>query len=154
VERIKKRILVLLRYGPGTRLLLALFAVLFISVVFIGLDDTPGYVLAYLETAILFAVFVRGWRSVKKYILLLLGTVCGIIFLSFLYIEVISRFAVWRWGAGALDSLPLGIIEWIITYVMLFAGPVGVVLGFFGALALGIERLVKMRRRAGVADHT
>jgi hypothetical protein len=154
VERIKRRILILFRSGPGTRLLLVLFAVLLISVVFIGLNDVPGYVLAYLATTVIFVVMVRRWRSVKNYFILLLATACGIIFLSFLYVEVISRIALWVWGPAALESTPMHIIESVIANLMLFAGPVGLVLGFFGTLALGVRRLVKLRKRVGVVNRT
>jgi hypothetical protein len=154
VENIRRRTLVLFRSGPGTRLLLVLFAVLLVSVVFIGLNDVPGYVLAYLATTVIFVVMVRGWRSIKNYVILLLATVFAIIFLSFLYVEVISRIALWLWGPAASESTPLRIIEWVITNLMLFAGPVGLVLGFFGTLTLGIWRLVKLRKRVGVVDDT
>lgn len=154
VARIKQRLLVLFRSGPGMRLLLVLFGMMVVTVVFIGLDDIPGYVLAYLATSILFVMLVHGWRSIKNYVILLLATLCGIIFLSFFYVEVISRFVRWLWGVGALESTPMRIIEWVISNVMLFVGPVGVVFGFFGALILGIRRLVKPRKRADLAGHT
>jgi hypothetical protein len=154
VARIRRKTLVLFRSGPGTRLLLVLFTVLLVSVVFIGLNDVPGYVLAYLAATVIFVVMVRGWRSIKNYVILLLATAGAIIFLSFLYVEVISRIALWLWGPAASGSTPLRIIEWVITNLMLFAGPVGLVFGFFGTLTLGIWRLVNLRKRVGVVDDT
>ena len=154
VERVKRRLLALFHSGRGTRLLLVLFALLLVSVVFVGLNDVPGYTLAYLATAVLFVAVMRGWRSFKSYLALLLGSAAGIIFLSFLYIEVISRFALRFWGAGALDSLPMHVIESIFTCMILFAGPVGLVFGLFGTLGFGIRRLVRLRKRVGVTDRT
>jgi hypothetical protein len=154
VERVKRSLPVLLRSGLATRLLLILFAVLAVSVVFVGLNDTPGFILAYLATTVIFVILVRRWRSIKNYVILFLATFCIGVFLSGLYMEVISRLAVWLWGIGALDSLPLRIIEWIISYVIIFAGPVGLAFGFFGTLALSVWRLVRPRSRLGVADRT
>jgi hypothetical protein len=151
MKGLRQRVADLLRSGPGTRLLLALFAVLVITVVFIGLNDTPGYVVGYLATAIIFLVIVRGWRSIKNYVILFLATFCIGIFLSGFYVEVISRIAVWVWGSGALSSLPMHIIESIISNLILFAGPMGLAFGLVGILALSVLRIV---RPGKLADHS
>ena len=152
--KLKERLLVLLRSGPGTRLLLVLFAVLVIAIIFIGLHDTPGYVLGYLATAILFLVMVRGWRSIKSYVILALATFCIGVFLSALDVEVIMRIAVWNWGPAALYSPPMHIIDAIINYLVMFGGPVGLVFGFVGALVLGILRLVGLRKAEQAEGNT
>ena len=154
MARVKDRAIALLRSGPGTRILLGLFAALVLGVVFVGLQDSPGYILGYLATAVIFLLLVRGWRNAWSFVVLALVVFLAAVLFSGLYVEVITRVAVWFWGPGALDSTPMRIIEAIVTNVILFAGPVGVVFGFAGALALGIWRLFKLRTRERVADDT
>jgi hypothetical protein len=154
VVRLKDKVMVLLRSGPGTRLLLVLFAALVLGVIFVGLQDTPGYILGYLATAVIFLVMVRGWRSVWSFVILILASFFGAVLFSGLYVEVISRIAVWFWGFGALNSAPMRIIEAIIANVILFAGPMGLAFGFAGALILGILRLRRLRTRERVAGDT
>jgi hypothetical protein len=83
----------------------------------------------------------RNWRSVWRFVILFAVSLAGIFFLSFLFVEVISRLAVWVGGVAALEGLPLRIIELIITYVIIFAGPAGMAVGIGGAAALGVSRL-------------
>jgi hypothetical protein len=154
VARIKERLLALLRSGPGVRLLLALAAVLIIAIIFVGLDDTSGYVLGYLATAILFLVMIRHWRSIKSFIFLALATLGIGVVISGLYVEVLSRIALWMWGPGALASAPLRIIESIISIIIIFAGPIGLIFGFLGALILGILRLAGLRKQERIAGNT
>lgn len=154
MARIRDRLITLLRSGPGTRWLLILFAVLVLGVIFAGLQDTPGYILGYLATAVIFLVMVRGWRSVWSFIALMLASFAVAVFLAFLYVEVISRIAIFFWGAGAPDSTPMRIIEAVIANLMLFAGPVGLVYGFIGALLLGVWRLLRLRARERFAHDT
>ena len=84
----------------------------------------------------------RKWNSIKRFLLLLTLSIIGIIFLSFLYVEVISRIAVFIGGDDALQNTAVRIIEMIITYIILFGGPVGIFFGFAGTVILGIFRLL------------
>jgi hypothetical protein len=134
--------------------LLAVLCVLVISVIFIGLDDVPGYILGYLATAVLFFMITRGWQTLRRFIVLFALSFIGIIFLSFFHVEVICRLAVLIGGVAALQSPLLDITELIITYVILFAGPVGMFFGIIGVITLGIMRLTAMRSRNSAADST
>jgi len=138
----------------GTSILLAVFCVLIIGVVFIGLDDVPGYVLSYMATTIIFYIAVRGWRTIKKFLILFVVAILGAIFLSFLYVEIISRIAIMIGGAGALESTPMEVIEVIMTYLILFATPVGVLIGIVGSVILGIRRFTAPRGRNSGAGST
>jgi hypothetical protein len=153
MAKIGQKFMAVLRSGPGTRLLLLLFLALVIGVVFVGLTDAPGYILGYLATVVIFILIVRGWRSVWSFVILMVGSFAGGVLLSGLYVEVISRVAVYFWGPGAPVSLPMRIIETIVANIILFAGPVGLVFGFAGALGLGIFRLLRLRTRP-LADDT
>lgn len=154
MAKIVRKLLALLRSGPGTRLLLLLFVVLVCGVIFLGLTDVPGYILGYLATAIIFYLLVRRWRSVWSFVILMLASFAGTVFLAFLYVEVISGIAVFFWGPAAPDSAPMRIIDAIIGNFMLFAGPTGLAFGFIGTLGLGIRRLLGLRPRERVADDT
>jgi hypothetical protein len=140
---IKLSALIGLKHGTG--ILLAVFCVLIIGVVFIGLDDVPGYILGYLATTIIFYLAVRSWRTIKRFLILFVVAILGAIFLSFLYVEVISRIAIMIGGAGALESTPMEVIEAIITYLILFVAPLGILTGIVGSITLGIRRFTTPR---------
>jgi hypothetical protein len=151
---LKDRAIVLLRSRPGTRLLLALFAVLVAGVIFVGLKDPPGYILGYLATAVIFFLMVRGWRSARNFVILVLATVVSCILISGLYVEVVTRIAEWAWGPGVADRTPMRIIEAIITYLLLFGVPVGLAFGIGGAIIVGIRRLLRSRVHEPVTHDT
>jgi hypothetical protein len=142
------------RCCQGTYVLLIIFWALVISVFFIGLDDVPGYVLGYLATAVLFFIAVRNWRTIRRFLILFAASLIGIFFLSFLYVEVICRIVVMIGGVNALQSPLLGIVEVIINYVILFAGPVGMIFGIVGVIGLGIKRLTAVRSRNSTSNST
>jgi hypothetical protein len=146
MRRITTKIAALWCSGTATRLLLLLFGLLVVSIVLIGLDDTPGYTLGYIATAVIFLVMVRRWRSIKNYVILMLATFCIAVFLSAIDVEVITRIAVWNWGPDALYSPPMRIIDAVINYLITFGGPVGLAYGFTGALVLAVIRLVRPKR--------
>ena len=110
----------LLRYVQRTRILLAVFFVLVIVVVFIGLDSLPGYITGYLATTLLFFIATRNWRRIRRFLILFVVSLFGIVFLSFLYVEVICRIAIMIGGLNALQGTPVGIIEIIINTDFLF----------------------------------
>jgi hypothetical protein len=149
---VKLSALIGLKHGTG--ILLTVFGVLIISVVFVGLDDVPGYILGYLATSIIFYIAVRGWRTVKRFLILFVVAILGAIFLSFFYVEVISRIAIIIGGAGALESTPMEVIEAIITYLILFATPVGILMGIVGSITLGIRRFTAPSGRNSGAGST
>ncbi len=144
----------LMRFRRGNRILLAVFVVLVISVVFIGLDDFPGFILGYLATTALFLMMTRKWNSIRRFLLLLTLSFLGIIFLSFLYVEVITRLTIFFGGVDALQSTAFRIVEWPTTYIILFGGPVGMFLGFMGTVILGIYRLIPSKSGDGLAGNT
>ena len=143
-----------LRSRHGTILLLTIFVLLVISVFIVGLNDAPGYILGYLATTVLFFTVIRNWRKIKSFIILFAASLFGIFFLSFLYVEVIYRLAEWIGGIDALHGAPMSVITIIITYVILFGGPVGTFAGIAGTVTLGIFRLTSRKKRKKMADTT
>lgn len=138
----------------GTIILLAVSVILVISVLIIGLNDAPGYILGYLATIVLFFTITRNWRKIKSFIILFSVSLVGIFFLSFLYVEVIYRLAEWIGGINALHGVPMDIITTVITYVILFGGPVGMFAGIAGMVTLGVFRLISLRNRKKIAHTT
>ena len=141
------RLSTLIKNRYATLALLIIFCVLVISVIFVGLDDVPGYILGYLATAVLYLMITRSWQTLRRFIILFALSFIGIIFLAFFHVEVICRLAVLIGGIAALQSPLLDITELIITYVILFAGPVGMFFGIAGVITLGVIRLTAMRSR-------
>jgi len=154
VKKIAAKLSALMRFRQGTRVLLVVFLILLISILFVGLDDLLGYILGYLATAVLFIMATRTWRSIRRFLALFFVSLIGIIFLSFFYVEVICRLAVMIGGAGALQGTPLDVVEMIITYVILFAGAVGMVFGILGTVILGILRLATLISHKGITENT
>ncbi len=139
---------------PGNRILLVVVLLLVITIVFIGLDDLLGYILAYLATGVIFFMATRGWRRARNFLVLLAVSVFGIIFLSFWYVEIIGRLAVAIGGEGAIDALPVQLIEVFFTYVMLFGGAMGILFGIAGAIILGIRGLNMPKSTRSTAENT
>jgi len=120
---------------------LLIFGVLVIAIIFIGLDNIPGLVLGYLATTVLFVAMTYTWRKIRNFIILFFVSLLGIFFLSFLYMEVIYRFAYVIGGVNALQSTFIIVINMIISNVILFAGPVGMLVGIVGSLVLFVRRI-------------
>jgi hypothetical protein len=141
-------------FRRANRILLTVFLLLVICVVFIGLNDIPGYILGYIATTVLFFMMIRRWRSIKRFLLLFVLSVIGIIFLSFLHAVIITGLAIFIWGDTVLQSTPFRIIEWSITYIILFGGPIGMFAGLTGVVVLGVYRLIPEKNKEKVAGST
>ena len=98
-------------------------------------------VLGYLATTVLFVAMTYTWRKIRNFIILFFVSLLGIFFLSFLYMEVIYRFAYVIGGVNALQSTFIIVINMIISNVILFAGPVGMLVGIVGSLVLFVRRI-------------
>ena len=129
-----------------TRLLLALFLVLLICVVFVGLNNPTGIILGWLAITALLTSMVRHWRKIRYFVILLFATVLGAIFLSAVYVEVAYPLAQWFGGADVVETLSWRIFHVVISNVILLFTPVGVFLGIVGTVWLAVLRLVALRR--------
>ena len=138
----------------ATIILLAVFMVLLICVLVIGLNDAPGFILGYVTTIVLFFTITRNWRKIRSFIILFAASLFGIFLLSLLYVEVIHRIAEWLGGIDALHGTPMDIFTMVITYIILFGGPVGMLAGIVGTVTLGVFRLVSLKKRRKIAPAT
>ncbi len=130
-----------------TRVLLALFLVLIICVVFVGLDNPTGIIIGWLAFMALFTAWVRRWRKIRYFLVLLFVSFIGAIVLSGLYVEVALPLAGWLGGVNATQSTPWRIFHVIVSNLILLFTPVGIFIGIVGGIWLGISRLVAQRNR-------
>ena len=123
------------------RLLLAAFFVLLVAVVFVGLRIFAGYILGYLAAASLVVALTFRWQRVKSFLVLLAVSVLGTILFSMVYVEVIARVVSAIFGEGAFDSTGWRVFDVVISNLIIFFSPVGILVGIVGSLALYINRI-------------
>jgi hypothetical protein len=128
---IKKKLSVVFRFSRLTRILLAVFIVLVICVVFMGLDNVTGLATGWLATLTLLAIFTYRWRKIRYFLILSAAS-----------------------GTHALEGLPLAIYHQITSYIIFFFGPMGVLAGIIGALTLSIIRLISLINMKKVPQNT
>lgn len=148
MQKIKQKLSVLKNSRLATRVLLALFAVLVICVIFVGLDNPTGIILGWLATIALMTQLTRKWRKIRYFILLIFASFIGAIFLSFLYVEVAHPIAEWFGGVNATQSTAWRIFHVIVSNIILLFTPMDILIGIVGIIWLGILRLVALRNRA------
>ncbi len=126
-----------------TLILLALCGLLTIAAAAIGVEDNPpGAILAYLAAIAFVLAFVHPWRSARPFLLLLLGSVIGIVLfviLDILFVADVPDPAT----MGAFQKLMQGLAD----SAFLLGGliiPAGFVVGAIGAVAM----FVRGRRRS------
>ena len=91
--------------GTITLILLAVCGLLAIAAATVGIDDNPsGVLLAFLAAIAFVLAFVHTWRTAKKFMFLLLGSVLG--FVLYIILNIILDTAVQDPAtAGALQDL-------------------------------------------------
>ena len=140
----KQRLMALAKFWQRRRISLVLIILLIIAVVILGLHDT-GMILAYLATAIIMLELTRHWRKIRNFVILLFGSIAGIILLSFLHEVVVEPLVRILLGPGALQSLGFRIFSDGVSLLMIFFGLMGTITGLAGAFILGVLRLVVWR---------
>jgi hypothetical protein len=152
--KIKAKLSALIRLPRVTRVLLAVFCVLVISVVFVGLDNAPGIILGWLATTVLVTELTRRWRNIRNFLILGIASFAGAIFLSFLHEVVVYPLAGLIGGPGALQSRTLGVFHEAISLIILFFTPVDIFIGIVGAITLVIFRLITLLNKKSVSSNT
>jgi hypothetical protein len=136
-----------------TRVLLAVFLLLVFVDVFIGLQSTTGFVIGYLATTVLAVELTRRWRKLKNFIILFLAAFLGSILLAFLHEEVVYPLAGFIGGPPVVNSTPMNLYHDITSGIILFFGPVGMLVGFSGGAVMVVLRLVTLvSRKSAVHD--
>ena len=146
MRKMKEKLERLARFWKRSRVSLIIAAVLVIGVVFFGLHDV-GIILGYLATTIVMVELTRRWRRIRKFIILLFASFFGMIFLAFLHEVVVSPLVSLFTGASADNNPGFRIFSDAVSLIILFIGPVGMFIGFSGAIILGILHLAGLRKR-------
>ena len=153
VSRTKKRLADWLG-SKVTRILLILFILLAVTAVFIGLENTPGFVICYLAATVLVVELTRRWRRIRNFMILGLAAFLGSIFLAFLDQEVVFPLAGFIGGTAVVESTPVNLYHDITSGIILFFGPVGMLVGFVGSLTLAVFRLIAVINNKSVTRDT
>ena len=140
------------RISRTTRILLAVFGVLVICVVFIGLANETGIILGWLAAAALLLSIAHRWRKTWYFIILLFASFLGAIFLSFLYMEIAQPLAELTGGVDAVQSTGWRVFHVIISNIILLFAPTGIVIGFFGTIVLLVIRSVEFFKKERVPE--
>jgi hypothetical protein len=154
VSKIKDKLSALLRLPRRNRLYLISFVILLLSAILVGLDNPSGIIVGWLAVTVLMVAMVRKWRKPWYFLILLLASFLGAIFLSFLYMVVALPLAQWIGGINATDSTPWRIFHVIISNLILLAVPIGMIFGVMGFIILGIFRLFTLMRRSHATGNT
>ncbi len=154
MKRIKKNIVSALgRFWHRSRIALVIFFLLVIGIIFAGLHDT-GIVLGILAGLVIMIEISRKWRRIRSFIFMLLISFFGIIFLSFIDVDVVKPAVRFLGGPGAETGSGFEIFNQIVSLVIVFFGTAGLVTGFLGTVILSIWRLISYIDKWGAARNT
>lgn len=154
MSKIKDKLSSLLRLPRRNRPYLISFVILVLSAILIGLDNPTGIILGWLAVIVLLVAMVRKWRKPWYFLILLLGSFLGAIFLSFLYMVVALPLAEWIGGANATESTAWHVFHMIISNIILLTVPMGMFFGAMGFIISGVLRLFILVRRSRTAGNT
>ena len=133
-----KKFLALIGRPWGAYALLIL-CVLVIGVIITGLNTVPGIILAYLAATILVVTLTHTWRKIKKFLILLVASLFGIFFLSFLH-ESVYGLAVLAGEVTSWQKPVLDVFHVTISIIVAFVCPVGMLIGAVGSVVLYLGR--------------
>ncbi len=114
------------------------FVVLVIAVIFIGLDNVPGIILGFLAPLLLGFMLTRGWRKIRSFLILFAVCLVGIMFLSFFH-EFVFGLVMMSGEISAWQKPALDVFHMVISLVVAFACPVGMLIGLVGSLVLFVR---------------
>lgn len=137
-----------------TRILLALFLALAITVVFLGLDNAAGIITGMIAASMLVIEFTRRWRSIRKFIYLAVGTFVVAVVISGLYMELAGPLALRIGGPDALQGSAWQVFSIILSDTMLLVGPGCIVIGWAGAIVLSTIRFYRwLQKHRALREH-
>jgi uncharacterized membrane protein len=131
------------RNRTKTFVLLAVCGLLAVAAAAVGVDDNlPGVLLALLAATAFVLAFVHPWRTAKKFMFLLLGSVLGFVLYIILNI-VLDTAAQDPATAGALQDLLQSPVVEALSVIIAMLCPAAFIVGAVGAVAM----FVRNRRR-------
>ena len=126
--------------GKRTTLILATIGVLGVILAFVvGVDDNPPAVLLlWAASTALVLAFTHTWRQARKFVILLLASVAGLVFFAVLH-NVFHALAEVSDDVVAVSRV-LGFLGVLSFYVAIFLGGAGILVGAVGAVLLRMFR--------------
>ena len=127
---------------------------LVISAILIGLDNPTGIITGWLAVIVLLVALARRWWTPWYFVILMVGSFLGAIFLSFLYMVVALPLAEWISGPGVTDTNAWRVFHMVISNLILLFVPMGLMFGAVGFVFLCALRLFRSIRRKRDTDGT
>ena len=136
-----KRLLTALQRIPIlSYVLIALFLILLIVGLIIGIDSDRGVLVGWLGILFLLTEMTRRWHKEWQFLLLIVGTILGVIILSGLHELIVgSDSAPISWGTNTIHA--------IIKDIIVLFGPMAIIYGIIGAITIFIIRLITLCRK-------
>ena len=151
---IKERLAPVLAFLRRNRWYLIWLLALMLCIIFAGLDNPTGIVLGWAAVTILLLVLFRKWRRPLYFLIFMLATFLGAIFISLIHQEAALRLALWLGGPEATASVAWRTFHVVVSDIMLLGAPPGLFFGFFGFVIFGTVNIVKFVKRRHTADGT
>jgi hypothetical protein len=107
-----------------------------------------------LAVIVLLVALARAWWTPWFFVILMVGSFLGAIFLSFLYMVVALPLAEWISGPGVTDTNAWRIFHMVISNLILLFVPMGLLFGAVGFVLVSLLRLFRAIRRKRDTDAT
>ena len=146
MNKIKRALAALAGCWRKSRVSIIIVVLLAFGVIIAGLHDV-GIVMGILAAAVILVEMTRRWRRTRNFIIMFAASFLGMIFLSFLDIEVVKPLVYFIGGEGAVSRTVFDVINQVISLIILFFGLAGLLTGFFGTLITGTLNLVALVKR-------
>jgi len=146
MNKIKRALAALAGCWRKSRVSIIIVVLLAFGVIIAGLHDV-GIVMGILAAAVILVEMTRRWRRTRNFIIMFAASFLGMIFLSFLDIEVVKPLVYFIGGEGAVSRTVFDVINQVISLIILFFGLAGLLTGFFGTIITGTVNLVTLVKR-------
>ena len=146
MNRIKRALAALAGCWHKSRVSIIIVMLLALGVIIAGLHDV-GIVMGILAAAVILVEMTRRWRRTRNFIIMFFASFLGMIFLSFLDIEVVKPLVYFIGGEGAASRTVFEVFNQVISLIILFFGLAGLLTGFFGTIITGTVNLVTLVKR-------
>ena len=146
MNRIKRALAALAGCWHKSRVSIIIVMLLALGVIIAGLHDV-GIVMGILAAAVILVEMTRRWRRTRNFIIMFFASFLGMIFLSFMDIEVVKPLVYFIGGEGAASRTVFEVFNQVISLIILFFGLAGLLTGFFGTIITGTINLVALVKR-------
>ena len=143
---IKNRLSSLLRFIRKRPYLVSCL-ILVISAILIGLNNPTGIITGWLAVIVLLVSMATRWWTPWYFLILMVSSFLGAIFLSFLYMVVALPLAQWISGPAVTNTNAWRVFHMIISNLILLFVPMWLFFGAVGFVFICLLRLFRSLRR-------